>query len=134
MYSHVLFLSFKQTCFGVILFQSNMFWKENSSVYWFEPNFILRVQEEFFKTPWTSSDWRPRWWCCDALAIQVTTDLIWYMTNLTRFCTLHGTIFIEIANDSIFYVYLYEYNWLCSHFSFYDENENVVEMKKQKVR
>lgn len=56
------------------------------------------------------------------------------MTNLTRFCTLHGTNLIEIANDSILYVYLYEYNWLCSHFSFYDENENVVEMKKQKVR
>lgn len=30
---------------------------------------------------------------------------------------------------------MYEYNnCFCSQFGFYDENENVVEMKKQKVR
>lgn len=57
-------------------------------------------------------------------------DLIWYMIYLIRFCILYGIIFIEIVNDLICYVYLYEYNWFCSYFSFYDENENVVEMKK----
>lgn len=57
-------------------------------------------------------------------------DLIWYMINLIRFCILYGIIFIEIVNDLNLYIYLYEYNWFCSYFSFYDENENVVEMKK----